>query len=344
MSQHMLNPGMLLNSSGELEEAGFSKTLIKTYDRKQIRGNKTRIKEWDYYLIYDDMFGIALTIADNSYMGFHSVSLIDFIGHTEITLSPMTLLPMGRTNLPPSSSSGNVSFRNKKIDISFSHVDNGRRLYAYIPDEKQEPLLEIDVLLTDEPEESMVIATPFKEKKTAFYYNQKIVGMRAAGSVLYHGQRHEFAPEDSFGILDWGRGVWTYKNTWYWSAASGMADGHRFGFNLGYGFGDTSAASENMLFYDGTAHKLDQVTFHIPGGETGQEQYMKPWTFTSSDKRFEMNFEPILDRCSNTDVLLIASRQHQVFGYFSGQAVLDNGQIIELDHFLGFAEKVSNKW
>lgn len=25
-------------------------------------------------------------------------------------------------------------------------------------------------------------------------------------------------------------------------------DGHRFGFNIGYGFGDTSAASENVIF------------------------------------------------------------------------------------------------
>ena len=41
-------------------------------------------------------------------------------------------------------------------------------------------------------------------------------------------------------------------------------NGKPFGFNIGYGFGDTSAASENMLFYDGTAHKLDDVTFHIP--------------------------------------------------------------------------------
>ncbi len=344
MNQHKLQPGSLLNSRGELSEAGYANSLLKTYDRSQIRGNRTRIKEWDYYLIYDDTFGIALTIADNSYMGFHSVSLLDFIGHTEVTISPMTLLPMGRTRLPSTSAAGNVSFRNKKIDISFSHTRDGRRLYAYIPDEKQEALLEIDILLTNEPSDSMVIATPFAEKKTAFYYNQKIVGMHAAGSVLYHGQRHEFSPADSFGILDWGRGVWTYKNTWYWSAACGMNDGHLFGFNLGYGFGDTSAASENMLFYDGTAHKLEQVTFEIPKNEAAQEQYMSPWIFTSSDRRFEMQFVPVLDRFSNTDVCIIASRQHQVFGYFSGKAVLDDGRIITLDHFLGFAEKVSNKW
>ncbi|MEI3102134.1 MAG: DUF2804 family protein [Oscillospiraceae bacterium] len=66
-------------------------------------------------------------------------------------------------------------------------------------------------------------------------------------------------------MLDWGRGVWTYHNTWYWGSASYHVNGVPFGWNIGYGFGDTSAASENMLFYKGKAHKLSQVKFNIPG-------------------------------------------------------------------------------
>ena len=61
---------------------------------------------------------------------------------------------------------------------------------------------------------------------------------------------------------------WTYDNTWYWGSGSGTVDGHRFGFNIGYGFGDTSAASENILFYDGVGHKLDDVTFLISDNYT----------------------------------------------------------------------------
>jgi Protein of unknown function (DUF2804). len=36
--------------------------------------------------------------------------------------------------------------------------------------------------------------------------------------------------------------------------------------------------------------------------------------------------------------------EHQVFGHFDGIAVLDNGRKLKLEHFLGFAEKVRNKW
>ena len=57
-----------------------------------------------------------------------------------------------------------------------------------------------------------------------------------------------------------------------------------------------------------------------------------------------MTFRPILDRKSKTDVIVICSDQHQIFGHFSGEAVLDDGTVLTLDHFLGFAEKVKNRW
>ena len=98
-----------------------------------------------------------------------------------------------------------------------------------------------------------------------------------------------------------------------------------------------------MLFYDGKAHKLSQVTFNIPMKD-GKEDYLKPWTFTSDDGRFEMDFEPVLDRASNTDFVILGSDQHQVFGKYSGKAILDDGKVIEVKDFMGFAEKVTNKW
>lgn len=116
-----------------------------------------------------------------------------------------------------------------------------------------------------------------------------------------------------------------------------------FGFNLGYGFGDTSAATENMLFYDGKAHKLDQVDFGLPNKD-GKDDFYGIWNFTSNDNRLTLRFEPIIDRASCTDVKLIKSDQHQVFGRFYGDCILDDGTAITLKGQLGFAEKVTNKW
>lgn len=344
MPQIQLSPGRLLDEQGQLIEKGYATSLIRRYDRQQIRAKPWRIKEWDYYLIYNDGFGIALTIDDNAYMGLVSASFLDFRNRKEHTSSLINLLPMGRTRMPANSAAGDVKISNGRCAMTFEHWSKRRRLTCQMPKFEAGESLDIRVELSDEPADSMVIATPFPADARAFYYNQKIIGLRAAGTVTYKGHTYIFKPENSFGLLDWGRGVWTYDNTWYWGAGHGLVNGKIFGFNIGYGFGDTSAASENMLFYDGHAHKLDRVAFHIPVDKDGRDDYLQPWTFSSSDQRFTMKFSPILDRQALTSLGILKSDQHQIFGYFNGQAVLDNGQVIELRQFLGFAEKVHNKW
>ena len=133
--------------------------------------------------------------------------------------------------------------------------------------------------------------------------------------------------------------MWTYDNTWFWGSGNADVDGNSFGWNIGYGFGDTSAATENILFWNGKAHKLDDITFNIP--ESG---YMDRWTFTSSDGRFEMEFEPVLDRAACLDYKVIVSDQHQVFGKMSGKAILDDDTEVCIKDVMCFAEKVHNKY
>ena len=47
-----------------------------------------------------------------------------------------------------------------------------------------------------------------------------------------------------------------------------------------------------------------------------------------------MEFIPVIDRASCTDVKLIKSDQHQVFGRFTGTAVLDDGTRLEIKELL----------
>ena len=344
MKQVVLTPGELLDANGHLNQAGYAYQLIKTYDRKAIKANTLRIKEWDYYLITTDEYGLAVTVADNSYMSLLSVTFLDFIARTEQTFSSMSFLTLGKLGLPASSKTGDIHINNKKIDISITHEMDHRHLMLSIPKFNKQSALEANIVLTEKYQDTMVIATPYKENPKAFYYNQKIVGMQADGSVEFNGRTYSFLPDCSYGILDWGRGVWTYENTWYWSAANGKINNELFGFNLGYGFGDTSNASENMIFYQGKAHKLNGVTFDIPKKSDGTDDYMKPWAFHASDGRFESNFTPLLDRCSKTQLAVLVSDQHQVFGTFTGRAILDDESVVEFNDFLGFAEKVHNKW
>lgn len=287
-------PGALLNEKGDLARPGFSRALVQEYRRADVKVSPLRIKEWDYYLVNNGKFALALTVADNGYMGLDSVSLLDLEEGWEITKSPMSFLPLGKKHLPETSVTGDVHSAARGYGIHFIHEGEKRVLIAYM-NKFGESALSARVELTECPEDSLVIATPF-DKPGHFYYNQKIVGFRASGYVNYNGKTYTFEP------------------------------------------------SENMLFHAGTAHKLGGIKFEIPGEAEGKERYTEPWKFTSDDGRFEADFVPVLDRASCTDVKLIKSDQHQVFGRFTGKAVLDNGTVVEFADFPGFAEKVSNKW
>lgn len=340
--QTRMSRGELLDPNGRLVERGWASEEVRRYERAAIGvpQDDPAIKEWDYYAILGPEFGLALTVADNGHMGFLGVSWMDFAKPGFVNGGVGLPAPHGAMALPPSADAGDIVHQHPKMQIAFRFEPGGRRLTFDAPGFDKGAGISGEIVLAQPPMDRMVIATPFAEDPRAFYYNQKINCMPASGHVLYAGRRYEFTPEQGFAVLDWGRGVWTFDNTWYWGSASGLVEGKPFGFNIGYGFGDTSAATENVLFYDGKVHKLADVTFHLPEGgyDAG------PWRFTSSDRRFEMSFEPIVDRHADFAMGEISSRQHQVFGRFSGLAILDDGTRLQVRDLIGFAEEVENHW
>lgn len=341
--QQKLTEGNLLQN-GKLVETGYSTKTLRRYNRKHIKGHKWKIKEWDYYIITDGKKAVALTIADNSYMSLVSASYLDFEKPCFKTTSEIKFFSFGKINLPSCPEEGDLFYNSKRVKMSFEKLNDKRILKCEFSKFWDKTDFKCELTLTDFPKDQMTIATPFN-KPHAFYYNTKINCMLGEGFCVVKGERHDFRSDTSLGTLDWGRGIWTYKNTWYWSSLqTRLDDGRTFGFNLGYGFGNTSAATENMLFVDGVAHKLDQVVFNIPKNNKGKDDFMSPWTFEDNEGRLKLDFAPIIDRKDITDIGVIASKQHQVFGKFSGTVILDDGSELKITNKLGFAEKVFNKW
>jgi hypothetical protein len=333
----------LLDDKGHLVEPGYARRLLWHYDRNKIKAGWHRIKEWDYYYILNEEYGITFTISDLGYAGLIAVVWLDFQEKDCIQYETLRMFTRGKMGFPSSSVEGNIKYQDKKLKLGY-YVEQGKRIIRvdcpeFVSKEGEKGLQGEIVLNQDPDRDTMVIATSWKKNRKKFYYNQKINCMPAEGEIRIGDTIYEFKPDSSFGGLDWGRGNWTYKNRWYWGSASGLLNGEPFGWNIGYGFSDRTPASENMIFYKGKAHKLDDVTFHMD-----VEDYMKPWKFTSNDGRFEMTFEPILERNGKFNLLLIKSVQHQVFGRFTGKVVLDDGTELEVDRFLGFAEDVYNRW
>jgi hypothetical protein len=184
----------------------------------------------------------------------------------------------------------------------------------------------------------MNIVIPIGEKR--FYYNRKINCLPASGWLRYGDIQEELKPNESLGSLDWGRGVWEYRSFWNWASASGfLPDGRSLGLNLGLGFGDLSAATENAFILDNRIHKLDQVKFDYVSGD-----YMKPWRFSDNQTRLDLTFTPFKDRLAKTNLGIIDSEVHQMFGRYNGHVTTDEGDVILVKDLIGFAEEHQARW
>jgi len=344
MQHEVTNNQPLLGKNGRIIEEGWARRPVWKYDRSMVKGTAFRIKEWEYYAIVnqDEQWATAVTFSDLGYAGVFAIAYIDLktgrVSQTD-AIAPLTL---GKLGIPATSTENHeLAWANKHIRIALVKRGEERHIMYACPSlDLGDGIIGLDVDITlKQPSslESMTIATSWKKNRTCFYHNEKVNCLGATGTIRRGTALQRLPLGSTFGVLDWGRGKWTYRNTWYWASCSGTVEQVPFGLNLGYGFTDRSPASENVIIYDSVVLKLCEVTF-----EYGS--YLEEWTIRDDEGRLDLVFQPVADRSSHFNLLLIASEQHQIFGHFSGRCTLDNGNTIVVDKIAGFAEEVANRW
>jgi hypothetical protein len=333
----------LLDDQGRLVQVGWARQPVLDCNLEQASFyrqralQRFRVKRWDYYGITTPTHYFSFTLADLGYAGQAFVYVVDFerLDYHEETVT----IPLARgVNLPRSSTTGMSAYENRKVRLRFQVEESCRLLSVTWPGFWGKGLAASIRLRMQEDQESMVIVIPIGERR--FYYNRKVNCLPANGWVDLGDKRYTLNPTECLGNLDWGRGVWEYRSFWVWASASGyLPAGRSLGLNLGFGFGDTSAATENAIILDGKIHKLGQVDFSY-----SSEDYTKPWKMTSPDGRLWLEFKPFLERVAKTNLLLIYSRVHQVFGRYFGSFVTEDGERVEIDGLAGFAEEHHARW
>ena len=121
--------------------------------------------------------------------------------------------------------------------------------------------------------------------------------LRQKAPLLPGTRNTHFTKDKTFTVLDWGRGVWPHTNTWYWGNGSTYLDGKLFGFELTWGFGDESNATETAIFYDGKCHKIGAV--HLEKDPEDGAGWMNEWHFISEDGRLDLTMKPYYDHYTN---------------------------------------------
>ena len=333
----------LLNADGT-PNPGYSTYEFLRYNKENIKARPWRVKEWDFYQIEDleGRYCLQLTYGHAAYIGLVGVMFFD-IKERRFIVNRSKLIPLAFDRMKlPRTAEGDSEIRyldkGKSLKVHFQVVDGIRNLHFTFGD------FSCTLRMTPQIKDALCISVPFKEKPTQFYYNYKRNGMECVGTVTYvDGGEHKtlsFGKGNlpALGILDWGRGVWPFSNEWFWSNGAGYVGDELLGFNLGCGFGDTSKATENIVFYKGKAHKLGEVRI------IHESDYLKPWRLTDEEGRLELTMTPEHDRITRDKVLFVDNCTHQVFGRFNGRVTLDDGSDLQISGIPAFAEHAINNW
>jgi len=344
MQTEITQPGPLLADNGRLAQVGWSPQPLLDCNLENAGFYSLRflqflrLKRWDYYAIFTPRRFFSATIAHLGYASNIFVYTLD-LASGELHEEGL-VIPLGRgVCLPRDSQAGVTEYQGKQAGLRFAVDGDIRHLSVSWPGFHEGRGIQAEIALSCPPQhESMNIVIPIGDKR--FYYNRKVNCLPASGSLRYGDISEELHPADSLGSLDWGRGAWAYRSFWNWASASGfLPDGRSVGLNLGAGFGDTSAATENCLVLAGRVHKLEGVRFDYTPGE-----YDKPWRFSDSAGRLTLDFVPFKERLARTNLGIIFSEVHQMFGHYSGSVIADDGETIRLEGLVGFAEEHHARW
>lgn len=344
MQTELTKPGPLLQPDGRLAQVGWARQPLLECNLESARFyalrpfQRVRIKRWDYYAVFSPRRFFSATIADLGYAGNLFVYSMDF--ETGDLHEEGLVVPLGKgVQLPRNSTEGTSRFENKDLRLVFDVQPGCRHVSVSWPGFHAGRGIQAEIDLQTPPGyESMNIVIPIGDRR--FYYNRKINSLPASGFVKYGEVSETLDPQTCSGSLDWGRGVWEYQSYWNWASASGfLPDGRRIGLNLGCGFGDLSQAGENAIILQNRVHKLGSVKFdYKPGG------YMEAWRFQDEDSRLNLVFTPFKERIASTNLGIITSLVHQVFGRYNGTALSDDGEQIRVKDLVGFAEEHHARW
>jgi len=334
MNHEIKKKTKLLTTSGHLREPGYAKKMNFIYNRECVKGFPLKLKEWNFYQFIKDHYAIQLTLGHVSYMGQMAVGIIDLDTGKRWDFGTMKPLYVPKLDLNPEQPSV-CEYKGDNCHLKF-HVTDTKRILSFKGQNEQYSTIEIKLVITNDMDnEKLVIATPFA-KSTQFYLNYKENYYQVSGYAHFGSDSFDF--DGATGLIDWGRGVWPYAHEWYWGNLTSHIDSIPFGFNIGWGFGDTSRATENIYFYNKKGYKLGKLIT-----EWEQNDLMKVQRIYDTDGTFDCTFTPLYNNHTQNKYVVVDTECDQVYGYFSGSIQTEDG-VKEFKDVLAFVEHAVNHW
>ncbi|MBI2421201.1 MAG: DUF2804 domain-containing protein [Candidatus Hydrogenedentes bacterium] len=304
--------------------------------RCNLSGRFGRKKRWDYWCIMGPKFLLSATVAHVDYLSLGGIYLLEY---TSGRFAAQALSrPFSNASVLSDSVGGTQRFESKPLDLHFEAVGESVRIRARSTNLAGRPFQADLTVYRPRNHETLNVVIPWDDR--TFQFTSKQHALPTEGAMRWGDERLDFGREDSWGVLDFGRGIWPYSTSWNWAAFSGRSGGDVVGINMGAKWTDGTGANENGIFLNGRMHKLfEDVAFEYDTGD-----FMKPWRMRSCETdALNLEFTPFYDRHDAANLGILRTEVHQCFGHYAGMLRVD-GREIAVREVPGWAEEHFARW
>ncbi len=329
------SPVDLCLPDGRLNSAAIGWSRIPLH-RCNLNGRWPRKKRWNYWAITTETHLFSVTVTDLDYAGLVFVYFADFAARqlAEVT----QILPFGRGCNLPEYVAADVYYSSTKTQVAMQQTGSGVDLSVAMADFEGRPLSAKFNITIPPQHETLNVVVPWNER--TFQFTSKQNTLPATGVVTLGEQETHFIGPQSFACLDYGRGIWPRDCRWNWGCASGVENGRSVGINLGGQWTDGTGSTENGVCVDGRLHKISEdLTWQYDTAD-----FMHPWRMTTPSGAVDLTFTPFMERVAASNLWLIRSEVHQLFGHYSGQFNMPTGEIFPVHNLVGWAEDHVARW
>ena len=329
-------PTTLCDKKGNLnpEAIGFARQPLIDCN---LSGHFMRKKKWNYWCVYGEEILFSATISHLDYAAVCFVYFLEF--ETQRYFEKTIVIPIGAKVKMPTKVLETLHYKNSELAIHITYFNGDTHLTVIAPDFDGEHLHAELTIEHPKDDDSLNVVIPWNRQ--TFQFTAKHHTLPTSGIVKIGSRRFTFSPEESFAVLDYGRGVWPREATWNWAMASQRVRGQRIGLNFGGQWTDGTGMTENALFIDGRMTKINE-DMHFT---YDRNDFMKPWTIQSKfSKQVQLTFTPFFERNAQTNAKIIRSSVHQMVGYYDGTIQLEDGSTLQIQQMLGCIEEHVAKW
>ncbi len=326
--------GQLLGSDGRLREPGWARQQLLDWNPERV-ADPERLRQWDFVSFQDAAAAVNVTIFDLGFVQLASISLIDLATNEKLESATVRLSQTDRFQLSPALLGRGVLQLDgePKPAVAIETLADHTTVDVHIAAPLTGSPAQGSFVLTRRPaQEYLSLASPFVGEPDLFFFEQKVPGLLASGSVTIGARTVTF--EGAPGVIDWGRGAWPAKATWRWAGASGTIDGVPVALNLGEGFADATYGTENLVVIGDRVTKLGRVAWTFDPSDLS-----RPWRFGQS-----ATLTPMGQETGGLDFGDRYNRLTKIYGLFSGSIALPDGTVQSLDGLRGFAEQMELSW